>query len=185
MSTSRGTRAEQRQPHAAEEQLEIGPATLFRKLKRYGDGPCPAAVADAWARSPSSSRASDVAVAVPCDASLHQIEITIANSHDVPSLGVRVVGSDHRSADAPACLELRVAVSADAVPSRGVLQHRCVVDAFGLCGARPSFAVRMSDAAARQREPPRAVPATPRLSHRCQKCRASPPGRYAPVLRPA
>ena len=33
------------------EQLEIGPATLFRKLKRYGDGPWSLVlVADAWAR---------------------------------------------------------------------------------------------------------------------------------------
>jgi len=33
------------------EQLEIGPATLFRKLKRYGDGPLSLLlVADAWAR---------------------------------------------------------------------------------------------------------------------------------------
>ena len=33
------------------EQLEIGPATLFRKLKRYGDGPWSLLlVADAWTR---------------------------------------------------------------------------------------------------------------------------------------
>jgi Bacterial regulatory protein, Fis family len=33
------------------EQLEIGPATLFRKLKRYGDGPWSLLlVAEAWAR---------------------------------------------------------------------------------------------------------------------------------------
>ena len=32
------------------EQLEIGPATLFRQLKRYGDGPWSLLVAEAWAR---------------------------------------------------------------------------------------------------------------------------------------
>jgi DNA-binding NtrC family response regulator len=33
------------------EQLEIGPATLFRKLKRYGDGPWSVLlVAEAWTR---------------------------------------------------------------------------------------------------------------------------------------
>ena len=56
-----------------------------------------------------------------------------------------------------ACLELRVVgIPLDAVPmSRGIAASlRCPM-AFGLCGARPSFAVRMPDGAARQREPPR------------------------------
>ena len=49
----------------------------------------------------------------------------------------------------------RCAIPLDAVNVEGHCSVVALSMAFGLCGARPSFAVRMPDGAARQREPPR------------------------------
>lgn len=55
-----------------------------------------------------------------------------------------------------ACLELRVAVSRlTPCQCQRVLQRRCVVDGVRSVRRASSFAVRMPDGAARQREPPR------------------------------
>ena len=99
------------------------------------------------------------------DAVLHQIEITIANSHDVPAsvLSRRVL--THRSAGRPphvSSCALSVSARRRAM-SRGIAASLCFRSVRSCAARVRDFAVRMPDGAARQRDRHGGVPATPRL----------------------